>query len=73
MSKVARRFWNSPIHKRLDAQQRLKALGILTGDEAQTDLIKEVAEITRKHFAPALTKALFTRGPDWLDLLKKRG
>ena len=35
MSKVASRFWNSKVHKQLDAKKQLKALGILTGDEAE--------------------------------------
>lgn len=42
MSKVAARFWN---HKRIaqsEARERLKALGILTGDEVQKPLISAV-------------------------------
>lgn len=39
MSRVAHEFWN---HKRIaqaEARQRLKALGILTGDEAEKPII----------------------------------
>lgn len=70
MSKVAARFWN---HKRIaqsEARERLKALGVLTGDEAS--ITETMAEVTRKHFAPAMAKALFQKRPSLLDILKSK-
>lgn len=49
MSKVAARFWN---HKRIaqsEARERLKALGILTGDEVQKPVIAAVPKVVIDH------------------------
>lgn len=53
MSKVAAKFWN---HKRIaqsEARQRLKALGILTGDEVEKPVITPPKGLIDAMFKPS--------------------
>lgn len=66
MSKVAKRFWN---HKRIaqdEARVRLKALGIITGAEAQESALESLfmkkAKEAQASIMKNLTKELWTSG-----------